>query len=142
MPPPPAARYELRGATLDAPRDWAEECVLTIVAPGPGLQPKIALVRVKVSADTTLELFAARKVADLSTLLAGLQIAESKDVVLGGQRAMQLRLFWEQPEGRVHQRLVVTRAQDAMFVLSMSCLEEQMARAQPVFDSVAASFRL
>lgn len=55
---------------------------------------------------------------------------------------MQLRLFWEEPEGRTYQRLVITRAADTMFVLSMIWLEEQAALAQPVFESVVASFRL
>ena len=140
-PPPPPSRYELRGATIDAPRDWAEESVLTLTSPGPHPPPKLSLVRVSVSVDTTLELFAARRVAELSKVLGGLQIAESRELLMGGHRAMQLRLFWEELEGRVNQRLVLTRAEGAVFVLSINWLEEQAAIAQSVFDSAVASFR-
>ena len=140
--PTHGTRYEFRGATLDAPRDWTEDSMFSVSAPGPRPQPMITLVRTTVPVDMTLELFAARRVADLSKIVAQLQVVESKEVTFGGQRGMQLRLFWEELEGRVFQRLVVTRSQDAMFVLSLNCFEAQLSRAQPVFESAMASFKL
>ena len=136
------SRYEFRGAMLTAPRDWTEESLLSISAPGAKPQPTVTLVRLTVPVDMTLELFAARRVADLSTMVASLRVEESRDTVFGGQRGIQLRLFWEELEGRVFQRLLITRWQDAMFVLSLNCFEAQVPRAQTIFEGVIASFKL
>lgn len=134
-------RYEFRGASIDAPRDWVEESVLSIAAPGPRPQPTVTLVRSTVPEDTTIELFAGQRIAELSRIVAGLQVEESREIVFGGQRGMSLRFFWEELPGRVIQRLVFGRFDDAMYVLAMNCFADQVEKIQPTFESIATSFR-
>lgn len=136
------AQYEFRGTTLEVPPDWTEESVLALSAPGPKPQPVVSLVRSQVAPDLSLELFAAKRIGDLSKAVTGLKVEETRETTFGGQRGMLLRLSWQEPAGQLEQRLLFTRFGPTMYVLAMSCIAEQTAKVSATFDAVAASFRV
>lgn len=136
------ARYDFRGAVLEVPAEWTEESVIALTAPGPKPQPVVSLVRSQVGPDQTLELFAAKRIADLSRVVTGLKVEESCEATFGGQRGMLLRLSWQEPAGQLEQRLLFSRFGTAMYVLAMSCIVDQVAKSSATFDAIAASFRV
>lgn len=135
-------QYDFRGALLEAPPDWTEESVLALSAPGPKPQPVVSLVRTQVAPDQSLELFAAKRIADLSKAVTGLKIEETRETTFGGQRGMLLRMSWQEPAGQLEQRLLFTRFGTVMYLLAMSCISDQLAKTSAAFDSIAASFRV
>lgn len=140
-PAPSANRVEHRGISLELPKEWIEESVLFVQAPGERPQPTLALVRATVAPDTSLELYAARKVAEASSMYPDLEVEDSHETVVDGQRAMLLRLAWNAPAGRHVQRMLVLRSADAMFVLTGTGLEEHIFKLQLAFDGVVGSLR-
>ncbi len=95
----------------------------------------------------TLELYASRKVAQLSSALGQVQVEETRETVLGGQRAVAIRLRFEQDGARFVQRMVLALVPGwdgagAVYLLTGFAIESQAAKLHAAFDSVMQSFRL
>lgn len=136
------APFEHRGATFEAPRGWKEESVLFLTAPGPRPAPNVAVQRVSVSGDETLDTFAAKKIAELSALLAGFEIEDSRETTVAGVRAIALRVTWEDLEGPMIQRHVFLKVSDGVFLVSGTSMAVHEPKLQPFFDHVVGTFRL
>lgn len=137
---PNVARYEFRGAVLEAPAEWGEDSVLALV---PNLEVSITLRRTSVEKDTTLDLFVSQQVAELAPTVDALEVEELRHASLGGQPGLRARLSWDEPEvGRIVQQLLCARFDDVIFVLSARGFPEAVKNVQGAFDTVASSFRL
>jgi hypothetical protein len=140
--PARGVRIELRGASLEAPKEWEEESVLFLHAPGPRPQPNLTLTRVSLKPGETLDTYAAKKVAELAGFLAGVHIQDQRETVAAGQRAIAIRARWEALEGPMVQRLVLVGQGDGAFVLTGTALSSRASLLDPAFDAAVASLRL
>lgn len=137
-PAPRLARYEFRGATVDAPSEWGEDSALALV---PNLECAITLRRVSVEKDTTLDFYVSQRISDLSPTVEGLVVQEIRETALGGARAMRLKLAWTEPMGPFGQWLVIALFGETAFALAMTGAPDDLVSMQSAFDSVATSFR-
>lgn len=104
-------------------------------------------MRTAVAADVTLELFASRKVAEVSAAVGELQVEETRETGLGGQRGIGLRIRFEDDGARFVQRMVLTMVggedrTGIVYMLAGFAMESQAAKLHAAFDNVMQSFRL
>jgi hypothetical protein len=139
---PRFVRYEHRGASVEVPREWQEESVLFLSAPGERPQPNLSVVRVSCPQAETLETLTAKKMAELAQTLEGIEIEETRETSVGGHRAISVKVGWEELEGRMVQRHVLIRAADSVYHLTGTASAANAERLQAVFDRVVQTLRL
>ena len=116
--------------------------MFTVQAPGTKPQPVLTLVRTSVAPDVTLETFVGQRVAELAKIVAGLEVEQMRETTASGLRAIALRQSWDEPEGRIIQRLLFVRVGDSMFLLTGTALDKQYDRLHPVFEHAAANLKV
>ena len=145
-PLPARVRHESHGASIELPREWEDDSVFSAHPPGPAPQPSISLVHATVAADTSLELHASRKVAEVSSVVNELRVDETRETTLGAQRAIALRVRFEADGVRFVQLMMLTLVtgggRSIVYMLTGFAIEAQAMKLQVAFDTVAHSFRL
>ncbi len=137
----PRKRFAIRGASFEAPRAWVQENILTLTLPGPRPRPTMTLTRRPLAEGETPTTLLSRAVTAYAPILAMMQVRQSGAVALPGVTGQQVRLVFEELEGRMVMRVLVAELPGVGGVVTLTgrALAEGEATLDAAFDLVAAS---
>lgn len=127
---PERVRYEYRGAVLEGPPGWEEESLLTLTVPSKGKATAVGLIRMSVPPDVPIEVFGARKIAQLSAGQIGLEVQEALETTVNGRRAVLYWMSWPEGEARIVQQVLFIRGDRDVFALTGTAVDSQLVTLQ------------
>jgi hypothetical protein len=137
------AKYEFNGIAFEAPADWADASIITLVGPElGGLRPTVVVTREPVG-EPNLEAYAKRQSEQLAGSTVEYALHRFEPLVLGGRNGHLLEHSFKTGQGGPFRQVQVFAVRAGTVVaLSLTHRAELFEQLRPTFDELIRTYRI